>query len=118
MQDRRGDWWLATAAGLFRYAGPLPFAELATRSPAARLDRARGLSGDWSYRLHESSDGGLWVATERGPDGASAVVQVAESTGAEVRAIVTLADVVEYLRATNDPRLDEVLAYQSEYGVR
>ena len=43
---------------------------------------------------------------------------MAESTGAEVRAIVTLADVVEYLRATNDPRLDEVLAYQSEYGVR
>jgi orotate phosphoribosyltransferase len=54
---------------------------------------------------------------ERGPDGSSAVVQVAESTGAEVRAIVTLADVVAYLRTTNDPRLDDVLAYQSEYGV-
>ena len=54
---------------------------------------------------------------ERGPGGSSAVVQVAESTGAEVRAIVTLADVVAYLRTTNDPRLDDVLAYQSEYGV-
>lgn len=54
---------------------------------------------------------------ERGPDGSSAVVQVAESTGAEVRAIVTLADVVAYLRTTNDPRLDDVLAYQAEYGV-
>ncbi len=54
---------------------------------------------------------------ERGPDGSSAVVQVAESTGAEVRAIVTLADVVAYLRTTNDARLDDVLAYQAEYGV-
>jgi orotate phosphoribosyltransferase len=54
---------------------------------------------------------------ERGPDGASAVAHVAEETGADVRAIVTLADVVAYLRTTNDPRLDDVLAYQSEYGV-
>lgn len=54
---------------------------------------------------------------ERGPAGDSAIVQVAEETGAEVRAIVTLADVVAYLRATDDPHLDDVLAYQSEYGV-
>jgi len=54
---------------------------------------------------------------ERGPSGASAVAQVAEETGAEVRAIVTLADVVAYLRSTSDPRLDDVLAYQAEYGV-
>jgi orotate phosphoribosyltransferase len=63
---------------------------------------------------------GIFVAIdrqERGPDGSSAVVQVAESTGAEVRAIVTLADVVAYLRTTNDARLDDVLAYQAEYGV-
>jgi orotate phosphoribosyltransferase len=54
---------------------------------------------------------------ERGPGGTSAVAHVAAETGAEVRAIVTLADVVAYLRTTNDPRLDDVLAYQSEYGV-
>jgi len=54
---------------------------------------------------------------ERGPGDVSAVVQVAEETGAEVRAIVTLADVVAYLRTTNDPHLDDVLAYQSAYGV-
>ena len=54
---------------------------------------------------------------ERGPGDISAVAQVADETGAEVLAIVTLADVIAYLRTTNDPRLDEVLAYQSEYGV-
>lgn len=64
---------------------------------------------------------GIIVAIDRqehGPGGVSAVAQVAESTGAEVRAIVTLADVVDYLRATGDPRLEDVLAYQSEYGVQ
>ena len=54
---------------------------------------------------------------ERGPGDISAVAQVAEETGAEVRAIVTLADVIAYLRTTNDRHLDDVLAYQSEYGV-
>ncbi len=63
---------------------------------------------------------GIIVAIDRqelGPGDISAVSQVAEETGAEVRAIVTLADVIAYLRTTNDRRLDEVLAYQSEYGV-
>lgn len=54
---------------------------------------------------------------ERGPDGESAIAQVARETGATVRAIVTLADVIEYLTAQQDPQLDAVRAYQSEYGV-
>ena len=54
---------------------------------------------------------------ERGPDGESAVAQVTRETGATVHAIVTLADVVEYLAERHDPRLDAVRAYQSEYGV-
>jgi orotate phosphoribosyltransferase len=54
---------------------------------------------------------------ERGPDGESAVAQVTRETGAVVHAIVTLADVVEYLAERQDPRLDAVRAYQSEYGV-
>jgi orotate phosphoribosyltransferase len=63
---------------------------------------------------------GIMVAIdrqERGPGDLSAVAQVAAETGAEVQAIVTLADVVAYLREANDPRLGDVLAYQSEYGV-
>jgi orotate phosphoribosyltransferase len=64
---------------------------------------------------------GIVVAIDRqeqGPDGASAVAQVAEETGATVRAIVSLSDVVEYLRTVNDERLEAVLAYQAEYGVQ
>jgi len=54
---------------------------------------------------------------ERGPDGESAVAQVARETGASVRAIVTLADVIDYLTAHEDPRLEAVRGYQVEYGV-
>jgi len=54
---------------------------------------------------------------ERGPDGESAVAQVVRETGADVRAIVTLTDVVDYLAERQDPRLDAVRAYQAEYGV-
>jgi orotate phosphoribosyltransferase len=54
---------------------------------------------------------------ERGPDGESAVAQVTRETGAAVRAIVTLADVVDYLTDHQDPRLDAVRAYQAEYGI-
>lgn len=54
---------------------------------------------------------------ERGPGDISAVAQVADETGAEVRAIVTLADVITYLRTIGHPQLNDVVAYQSEYGV-
>jgi orotate phosphoribosyltransferase len=54
---------------------------------------------------------------ERGPDGQSAVAQVASDTGATVRAIVTLADVVDYLGEKQDPRLEALEAYRAEFGV-
>jgi orotate phosphoribosyltransferase len=54
---------------------------------------------------------------ERGSDGKSAVAQVASDFGVDVRALVTLSDVIAYLQAQEDPRLDAVVAYQAEYGV-
>jgi orotate phosphoribosyltransferase len=54
---------------------------------------------------------------ERGPEGMSAMAQVAAETGAMVHAIVSLNDIIEYLREQDDPRLDAVAAYQAEYGV-
>jgi orotate phosphoribosyltransferase len=54
---------------------------------------------------------------ERGPDGESAVAQVERETGATVRAIVTLADVVAYLEERQDPRLDALKLYRDEFGV-
>ncbi|MFL6090241.1 MAG: orotate phosphoribosyltransferase [Aeromicrobium sp.] len=53
---------------------------------------------------------------ERGPEGMSAIAQVAVETGAVVRAIVSLDDVIEYLSEENDPRLEPLAAYRAEYG--
>jgi orotate phosphoribosyltransferase len=63
---------------------------------------------------------GIVVAIDRqeqGPDGESAVAQVERETGATVRAIVTLTDVVAYLEEQGDPRVDAVQAYRAEFGV-
>jgi orotate phosphoribosyltransferase len=63
---------------------------------------------------------GIVVAIDRqeqGPSGASAVAQVADDFGVDVHALVTLADVIEFLREQEDSRLDAVVAYQAEYGV-
>ena len=54
---------------------------------------------------------------ERGPDGESAIAQVARETGALVHAIVTLDDVVDHLSSRDDPRLDAVRTYQAQYGI-
>lgn len=54
---------------------------------------------------------------ERGPEGMSAMAQVAAETGATVHSIVSLDDVVEYLREQADARLDDVVAYRAEFGV-
>lgn len=62
---------------------------------------------------------GILVAIDRqecGPDGESAVAQVERETGARVRAIVTLDDVVAYLDEQGDPRLEALRAYRAEYG--
>lgn len=53
---------------------------------------------------------------ERGPDGESAIAQVARDTGATVRAIVTLADVIDYLHEQGDPRLGSVESYRAQFG--
>lgn len=54
---------------------------------------------------------------EQGKQGHSAVEEVGESYGIKVYAIVTLADVIEYLRSKGQARdLDSILAYQAEFG--
>ena len=56
---------------------------------------------------------------ERGAGSRSAVQEVEHEHGVPVRAIVTLDDVVDYLRETGShaAHLDDVLAYRAEYGV-
>jgi signal transduction histidine kinase/ligand-binding sensor domain-containing protein len=69
LEDRAGEWWLATVGGLLRYARPASFERLADRAPIGRLGRAQGLPSDWTFRLHESPSGELWIATAPGGGG-------------------------------------------------
>lgn len=71
LEDRAGEWWIATVGGLLRYARPAGFGQLAERAPLAVLGRGDGLPSEWTYRLHETAAGELWIATAAGDDGAT-----------------------------------------------
>jgi PAS domain S-box-containing protein len=62
LQDREGDWWFATRAGLVRFSGVRRVEDLA--HAASRLYTARdGLAQQDLLRLFEDSRGDLWMAS-------------------------------------------------------
>lgn len=61
IEDREGDWWFATGAGLFRFAGVRRLDDLATRIPQ-RYSSRDGLAQDDVRSLFEDSRGGIWIA--------------------------------------------------------
>ena len=63
LQDRGGDWWIATGEGLFRFRGVRRFEDLATATPAAVYSHLDGLPGDDVFRIFEDSGGDIWIAT-------------------------------------------------------
>lgn len=65
LQDRSGQWWLATGQGLMRYPASARFPDLATTPPRIFTQRD-GLASDLIVRLYEDRHGDLWVGTARG----------------------------------------------------
>jgi signal transduction histidine kinase/ligand-binding sensor domain-containing protein len=63
LQDREGDWWLATGQGLCRFDGRGGVAALARALPKAVYTTKDGLAGNDIFRLFEDSRGDIWVAT-------------------------------------------------------
>ena len=62
LEDRAGDWWVGTRAGLLRYSGVARFQDLAAATP--RLYTARdGLAQDSVLRLFQDSRGDIWIAS-------------------------------------------------------
>ena len=61
LQDRAGDWWFATAAGLVRFSGIRRIEDLATSVPHVYTSRD-GLAQDSITRLFEDSRGDIWSA--------------------------------------------------------
>jgi len=63
IEDHLGDWWVATAQGLYRFPPVEHVRELADVRPRAVYTTGDGLTGDNVYHLFEDSRGDIWVGT-------------------------------------------------------
>ncbi|HEV3201929.1 MAG TPA: two-component regulator propeller domain-containing protein [Bryobacteraceae bacterium] len=64
LQDRQGEWWLASSQGLCRYPRLDSPSQLAQTAPKALYTTRDGLSSDEVVRLYEDRGGNIWVGTE------------------------------------------------------
>jgi len=66
LEDRRGEWWLATGEGLVRYPRVARAADLAHTAPKGIYGSADGLPGASIIRLFEDRAGGIWIGLALG----------------------------------------------------
>ena len=64
LQDRAGEWWLASSQGLLRYPRLESPLQLAETAPEAVYTTRDGLPGDVIVRLYEDRGGNVWLGTE------------------------------------------------------
>jgi ligand-binding sensor domain-containing protein/signal transduction histidine kinase len=60
VEDARGDWWIATGLGLYRFSGIRHVSELARARPS-RYTSKDGLSSDAVMNVFEDSRGDIWL---------------------------------------------------------
>lgn len=63
LRDRQGEWWVATAQGLYRFPPVADVRQLARASPLAVYTTREGLAGDSVYQTFEDSRGDIWIGT-------------------------------------------------------
>jgi signal transduction histidine kinase/ligand-binding sensor domain-containing protein len=63
IQDHAGEWWIATRAGLLRYATAVRPDVLGSRSPIRAYTTRDGLAGYYITHLFEDSRGDIWMGT-------------------------------------------------------
>lgn len=59
--DSKGEWWVPTGEGLFRFAAVSRFSDLAACEPVARYGTREGMGGSEAFRIFEDSRGDLWL---------------------------------------------------------
>jgi len=72
LQDHRGEWWIGSDTGLFRFASTERIEDLARHGPLATYGPRDGLPAARVERLFEDSRGDLWVGTATSDRGALA----------------------------------------------
>lgn len=63
LEDRFGEWWVATDQGVHRYAGVKTAPELARAKPRAIYGPRNGLAHRYVERLLEDQRGDIWIGT-------------------------------------------------------
>ena len=66
LQDRTGDWWIATDHGLFRFTNLETIDDVSRTSPSAIYTTRDGLAAPQVFRLFEDSSGDVWIGTVGG----------------------------------------------------
>jgi len=66
-QDSRGEWWVPTLSGLYRFP-PVPFDALDRTDPVRVYTKRDGLPDDQIYRVFEDRRGDLWIGLIDGRD--------------------------------------------------
>jgi hypothetical protein len=64
LQDRAGEWWLATSQGLIRYPSLESASQLSQTAPKAVYTSSDGLPSDIVIVLYEDRAGNIWVGTQ------------------------------------------------------
>jgi signal transduction histidine kinase/ligand-binding sensor domain-containing protein len=63
LEDRTGEWWIATGQGLCRFARVSRVGQLAGARPARVYTTRDGLQGNNVFRVFEDSRGDVWIGT-------------------------------------------------------
>jgi ligand-binding sensor domain-containing protein/two-component sensor histidine kinase len=63
LQDRAGEWWIATGEGLFRFPPVERVEELAGLRPKAIYTTRDGLGNDAIFKIFDDANGDIWVGT-------------------------------------------------------
>jgi signal transduction histidine kinase/streptogramin lyase len=63
LQDRSGDWWIATGKGVFRFSGRWRIEDLPHVTPSAIYTTRDGLAGNTILALFEDSRGDVWISS-------------------------------------------------------
>jgi signal transduction histidine kinase/streptogramin lyase len=66
LEDRRGEWWVATGVGLLRYPKVARLSDLSHTLPKAIYRQEDGLPDIGVTRLFEDSRGDIWIGTGSG----------------------------------------------------
>jgi signal transduction histidine kinase/ligand-binding sensor domain-containing protein len=68
VQDGLGEWWIPTAAGLFRFSRAARLEDLARLPPAAVYSAETGLPWTSVLQVHANGAGDVWISMDAGRD--------------------------------------------------